>query len=53
VVLRDGNTIARIYQHEHGPQTGKWAWSGQWVEVYLAVNGLYPSASIGGEISRP
>ena len=22
--------VARVYQHEHGPQTGEWAWFGQW-----------------------
>jgi ribulose bisphosphate carboxylase small subunit len=30
VVLRDGSVVARIYQHEHGPQIGHWAWFGQW-----------------------
>ena len=30
VVLCDGEKVARIYQHEHGPQTGEWAWFGQW-----------------------
>jgi len=29
-VHKDGTIIARIYQHEHGPQTGEWAWFGQW-----------------------
>ena len=30
VVLHDGTIVARIYQHEHGPETGEWAWFGQW-----------------------
>ena len=30
VVLKDGQTIARVYEYEHGPQTGEWAWFGQW-----------------------
>ena len=30
VVLRDGEIVARVYQHEHGPQAGEWSWFGHW-----------------------
>ena len=33
VVLRDGVRVARVYEMEHGPQTGEWLWFGWWAGV--------------------